>query len=97
MCPKNDIKQSDVEAPIMLELWGMQSEKKAMEKKKVGTILINSSTNSNLKQDTCKGLKNVYRQNVFSIFNQTHTHTHTHIYIYIYIYSVSLFYGIVDG
>ena len=27
-----------------------------------------------------------YRQNVFSLFNQTHTHTHTHTHIYIYIY-----------
>ena len=24
-CPEYDIKQSDVEAPVMLELWGMQS------------------------------------------------------------------------
>ena len=66
--------------------------------KALETILINSSTNSNLEPRHLSGnskLINLYRQNVSLLFNQTclnelllpnHTHTHTHTHIYIYIY-----------
>ena len=67
--------------------------------KALGTILVNSSTNSNLTliKKLERILRKIYRHNVSLLSNQTclnerllpnypHTHTHTHIYIYIYIY-----------
>ena len=67
--------------------------------KALGTILVNSSTNSNLKARHLSIRKpegiliKLYRQNVSLLFNQTclnerlllnHTHTHTHTHVYIY-------------
>ena len=63
--------------------------------KALGTILVNTSTNSRTPE---RILIKLFRQNVSLLFNQTclnerllpnhtHTHTHTHIYIHIYIYN----------
>ena len=63
--------------------------------KALGTILVNSSTNSNLTliKKLERILRKIYRHNVSLLSNQTclnerllPNYTHTHIYIYIYIY-----------
>ena len=59
----------------------------------LGTILVNSSINSNLKPRhlsiNLKGslLNYLDKTCIYYLITHTHTHTHTHIYIYIYYYA----------
>ena len=53
----------------------------------LGTILGNSSTNSNLKlrhlSENLKGSSIYHIDKIYLYYLMKHTHTHTHIYIYI--------------